>query len=100
MQLIDAIIVQKSHHQNSRSTAWLAVLLLISQWIKIEAAVFVSIGQNFTGNTFGDISQALPPDSNGAIGPSHFVEFINGVVSVYNKADGQSVLALSDVDFW
>jgi hypothetical protein len=75
-------------------------LLLIFPQAKIEAAVFVSIGQNFTGNTFGDISQALPPDSNGAIGPEQFMEFINGAVSIYGKTDGQSVLGLSDVDFW
>jgi len=64
------------------------------------AAVTVVVGLNFTGNTFLEISQALPPDSNGAIGPNHFMEFLNGVVSVYNKNDGQSVLGLADVDFW
>lgn len=100
MQLIIAIIVPNPTSKPIVPTFWLLALLLISPWTKTEAAVFVSLGQNFTGNTFGDISQALPPDSNGAIGPSHFMEFINGAVSVYGKADGQSVLGLSDVDFW
>jgi hypothetical protein len=30
-----------------------------------------------------------PPEGNGAIGPSHFVELVNGRFSVYNKANGQ-----------
>jgi hypothetical protein len=100
MQLINAITEKMAYQKSSHRAGWLAVLLLVTQWPQTEAAVFVSIGQNFTGNTFGDISQALPPDSNGAVGPSHFMEFINGAVSVYNKTDGQSVLGLADVDFW
>ncbi|HAO78740.1 MAG TPA: hypothetical protein DCQ92_07145 [Verrucomicrobia subdivision 3 bacterium] len=66
----------------------------------MHAQVVVAIGQNFTGSTYGDISQALPPDANGAIGPSHFVEFINGTVAFYNKTNVQDAVRITDVDFW
>src|SRR6266478_4186019 len=60
----------------------------------------MSIGQNFTSSTFFVNSQATPPDSNGAIGPRHFVEFINGSFAVYNKTNGQNVKRVTDLHFW
>src|SRR2546426_867100 len=65
-----------------------------------QPAVPVSIGQNFTGSTFGTDSAAIPADGNGVIGPAHFVEFINGSFAVYNKANGQNVKRISDLKFW
>ncbi|MEY2465732.1 MAG: hypothetical protein QOD03_253 [Verrucomicrobiota bacterium] len=64
-----------------------------------RAALTVSIGQNFTGS---DNSQTLitPADSDGAIGPQHFVEFINGTFAVYSKTNGQRKLRISDIKFW
>src|ERR1043166_338886 len=64
------------------------------------AQVTVQIGQNFTSSTYGTHSQALPPDPNGAIGPKHFMEFINGTVAVYNKTNGIGVQRKTDVKFW
>jgi hypothetical protein len=58
------------------------------------------IGQNFTGSTYGLNSAAIPADANGAIGPGHFVEFINGTFAVYNKTNGQSVKRIADTKFW
>jgi hypothetical protein len=75
-------------------------LLLWLTSVSAPAEVVVAIGQNFTGSTYGDISQALPPDANGAIGPSHFVEFINGTVAFYNKTNVLNVVRITDVDFW
>jgi hypothetical protein len=75
-------------------------LLLWLTSMSVRAQVVVAIGQNFTGSTYGDISQALPPDANGAIGPSHFVEFINGTVAFYNKTNVQDAVRITDVDFW
>lgn len=60
----------------------------------------MTIGANFTGNTFGVNVSAIPADADGAIGPSHFVEFINGAFSVYNKTTGQSVKRITDLQFW
>jgi hypothetical protein len=65
----------------------------------------VTIGQNFAGSTYnnganGGNSSALPPDPNGAIGPVHFVEFINGAFAAYNKTNGHAVKRISDLIFW
>ena len=66
----------------------------------LTAAVVLQIGQNFTGTTFGTDSQAQPADGNGAVGPQHFVEFVNGRFSVYDKATGNRVRTMSDMAFW
>ena len=100
MQLIDAITVQKSYLNISPHVAWLAVLLIGSPWLKTEAAVTVTIGQNFLGSSLYTNSQALPPDSNGAIGPGRFMEFVNGTVAVYNRTNGAQVQRKSDLIFW
>jgi hypothetical protein len=60
----------------------------------------LTIGQNFTGSTLNyNNYNGYPPDSNGAIGPRHFVEFINGNFTVYNRTNGNSV-RVSDAKFW
>jgi hypothetical protein len=63
------------------------------------------IGQNFTGvtlnNTIALGTGAAPPDTDGAVGPNHFVEFVNGAYAVYNKSNGSQVGAtISDATFW
>jgi len=50
--------------------------------VQSRAQVGVQIGLNFTGSTFGPDSSSVPPDSDGAAGPSHYVELINGRFSV------------------
>src|SRR6266436_2518782 len=67
------------------------------------AQVTMSIGQNFTGISYGTYntnSDSLPPDSNGEIGPNHYVEFINGMFAVYSKTNGEFLNSKTDVDFW
>jgi hypothetical protein len=58
------------------------------------------LGQNFTASTLGTDSSLVPPDSDGAIGPNHFVEFINGRFSVYDKVSGTEVQTMTDTAFW
>jgi hypothetical protein len=65
-----------------------------------DAQVVVAIGQNFTASTLKVDSSAVPPDSDGAVGPLHFVEFINGRFSVFNKSNGSRVATMTDVTFW
>src|SRR5690348_4970188 len=65
-----------------------------------SGAVSAQIGQNFTGTTFGVDSDASPADGNGAVGPQHFVEFVNGRFSVYEKATGKRVQTMTDLRFW
>jgi hypothetical protein len=60
----------------------------------------ISIGLNFGGSTFGVDTAATPADANGAIGPRHYVEFINGSFAVYNKTNGAQVKRIADTKFW
>jgi len=65
-----------------------------------SAVLVVSVGQNFIGSTLGQNSTAIPPDPNGAAGPNHFVEFINGRYAVHAKTDGSVLQSVSDLAFW
>ena len=77
--------------------AWNLLLLLAAS---APGQVTVQVGLNFTGSTYGVNSQALPPDGNGVIGPTRFMEFVNGAVAVYNRSNGVSVQRKSDTKFW
>ena len=63
------------------------------------ASVQIQIGQNFSGSDNSGTG-ITPADSNGAIGPQHFVEFINGAFAIYNKTNSELVSRISDMDFW
>jgi len=70
------------------------VLLLCAQ------PVVTTVGRNFTGSTLNyNNYNGVPPDCNGAVGPRHFVEFINGNFTVYNKTNSNSV-RITDTKFW
>jgi hypothetical protein len=60
----------------------------------------MEVGQNFIGSTLGTDSSALPPDADGAVGPNHFVEFINGRFAVHAKSNGNLVQSMTDLIFW
>jgi hypothetical protein len=79
----------------------LVLFALAACWgdLSARATVTATIGQNFIGT---DNSQTLitPADTDGAIGPQHFVEFINGTFAVFSKTNGQRKLSISDVKFW
>lgn len=80
-----------------------AVVLLIFCQLLLNyfahASVQIRIGQNFNGSD--NLSNPITPaDSNGAIGPLHFVELINGSFAIYNKTNGSLVTRMSDLDFW
>lgn len=84
------------------STFHLLLALLLGALLAspIQAEVLVQIGQNFTASTLGVDSTALPPDCNGAAGPGHYVEWINGRFSVYSKTNGTRVKTMTDLTFW
>ena len=65
-----------------------------------RGGINVQVGNNFTAATLFVDANAVPPDSNGAIGPLQFTEFINGRFSVFDKVSGVRVQTLSDVAFW
>ncbi len=58
---------------------------------------------NFAGLNYYDIAPisgfTTPPDTMGAAGTNHFVEFINGGFAVYDKTGARSSL-ISDTAFW
>jgi hypothetical protein len=84
-----------------KSRPWLVLCLVCLGTVvaQTQAQLTVSIGQNFTSTSY-DQNPVIPPDANGAIGPRHFMEFINGIVAVYNKTNGLQVQRKSDIDFW
>lgn len=76
------------------------ILWLMSAMIPVSnlrAAIDVSIGLSFTGTTNSSVE---PADTNGAIGPNHFVEFLNGTFSVYNRTNGARLQTSTDLTFW
>lgn len=76
--------------------------LLLSLALPIQnasATIAVQIGQNFTGTTV-DQSGFEPADANGAIGPNHYVEFVNGRFTIYSKTTGALVQSRTDLNFW
>src|SRR5258708_39989104 len=62
------------------------------------ATPVVPIGANFTGANFLDFG-ANPPDTDGAVGPSQFVELLNSAYRVYDKS-GNVFQTSSLNQFW
>lgn len=111
-------VLRDNHDQNARmiwtriclltpfkSTASPIIRLLIVACLLClntgsHAQVVIAIGKNFTASTFGVDSFAVPPDPNGAVGPLHFAEFINGRFAVYNKSNAAKVANMTDLAFW
>jgi hypothetical protein len=62
-----------------------------------------TIIQSFPGVSLSDVdgmgTGGTPPDTMGAAGPNHFVEFINGAFAIYSKTGVQQSL-ISDNTFW
>ena len=58
---------------------------------------FEGISQ-YDGAAFG--RNFIPPDTNGAVGKSQFMEVSNGSYAVYDKATGTRTSLVSDVSFW
>ncbi len=78
----------------------LLLVFLLVAGAASQAQVLVQIGQNFTGSTFGIDTSLTPPDCNGAAGPLHYVELINGRFSVYDKTNGSRILTTNGASFW
>jgi len=84
---------------------WTCSFALCLSVLRAPAQVAVQIVTNFTGSTYfnglnSGNSTAIPPDPNGAIGPKHFVELINGSFTVYDKTHGTNVQRIADWKFW
>ncbi|HEX5398897.1 MAG TPA: hypothetical protein VFY06_07605, partial [Verrucomicrobiae bacterium] len=82
------------------ASRWSLPLIFLLVAVGAGGQTSVQIGLNFTGSQGGLISQALPPDPNGAIGPDRYMEFINGTVAFYNRTNVASVVRKTDLKFW
>jgi hypothetical protein len=49
-------------------------------------ANFAGVGNGFTGPAGTFVVNSAPPDTNGAVGPNHFVEIVNTDFAVFNKS--------------
>ncbi len=79
---------------------WFACVVGVVALASQAHAQTAAIGLNFTGTTRGNDSTFNPPDSMGAVGPSHIVEMINGQYAVYDKAHGGTLDKRSLNDFF
>ena len=81
--------------------AALAAAVSVVTGLSAIAPAQVTIGRNFSGAALGNVG-IIPPDTMGAIGVDHFVQFVNGRFGVYNKASGALNFGstASDATFW
>jgi len=80
------------------------VVTLLTLWQLLfvssgHASIQIQVGQNFAGSD-NSSTFITPADSNGAIGPANFVEFINGAFAIYNKTNGATISRIADYQFW
>src|SRR5437868_4549466 len=54
--------------------------------IPAPASNFDGIGQGFTGPAGAFTVSSAPPDTNGDVGPNHYVQIVNSDFAVFNKA--------------
>ena len=49
------------------------------------ALAMPAAGQNFKGLDFATFGAGHPPDTNGDVGPNHYIQMVNTAVGIYNK---------------
>ncbi len=76
----------------------LATVLAVILCATAALAKTAAVGVNFTGTTLSQ-SGFFPPDTVGAVGSNHIVEFTNGRYAVFNKT-GNQLQASSLDNFW
>jgi len=50
---------------------------------------------NFDGLNFATYGNGHPPDTNGDVGPNHYIQTINTAIGIYNKTCGAPIAAFS-----
>ncbi|MEO8507104.1 MAG: Ig-like domain-containing protein [Betaproteobacteria bacterium] len=61
--------------------------------------------QNFPGMSFADActggqcGTGFPPDTNGVVGPNHYIQQVNGAVAIYNKT-GTLLTSFTEDTLW
>jgi hypothetical protein len=79
-------------------TLRILTLFLLPASTVVLADTVLTIGANFTGVSLTQ-SGFIPPDTDGAIGPSSYAEFVNGRFATYTKT-GTSISSITDGQFW
>ncbi len=81
---------RRSHARHAQRR-WIPVV----EGFEDRTLLSLSVGTSFTGATIND-SGFIPPDTQGAAGPTQLVETLNGVYSVYSKTG--AVVARTSLD--
>lgn len=50
---------------------------------------------NFAGMNFGNNGAGWPPDTNGDVGPNHYIQTVNSSIGIYSKTTGAAITVLS-----
>jgi autotransporter-associated beta strand protein len=83
----------------SRAALKLGLSALVVFFASQLRAQTVTVTRNFNDGV--NVSTFAPPDSDGAVGPNNFIEFINGSYIVYDKTVAHNALLnISDTAFW
>lgn len=91
--------VRADHTRNVRVLAAAVFAGMGASFSSADAQV--TLGRNFQGTILANVG-LIPPDTMGAAGVDHFVQFVNGRFAVYNKSNGSTVgiATSSDSTFW
>jgi len=57
---------------------------------------FEGLGAGYPGYSI----TAVPPDPNGAVGPNHYVQWVNNAFVIFNKQGTQVQAPVADTTFW
>jgi hypothetical protein len=63
--------------------------------IKKSQMVAAAPDSSFEGLDFANWGQGHPPDTNGDVGPNHYIQTINVSIGIYNKSTGARIAAFT-----
>lgn len=66
----------------------------------IPAAAMPAPSLTFNAMTYTNNGAGHPPDTNGDVGPAHYMESVNSSVAIYDKATGAYLTAFTFNSFW
>lgn len=95
-----SIILTFAHAVRLPAFILILVWVLTFDGLDSRAELMLRPGLNFTSATLFADSNLVPPDPDGAVGPNHFVQFINGRFSVFDKHSGAMTKTMTDLAFW
>ena len=73
--------------------------VVVEPSVNVPLAPMPSPIQNFSGLSFSDGGAGWPPDTNGDVGPNHYVEAVNDAYAIFNKT-GTRLAAFTENTLW